>query len=698
MAQNPANLFRQPPQATAHGPNGSEAYTVDVDTDLLASGATRFWLDIPGRADMLAEQDGMEQRGSGNLMWRGRVASESDSRIVITRHNGLVVGMIQSGDDSYTIYPGPNGESILEKIDHSTFAPEWGHDDPSRDKVPPAVPAVEGAPGADSTTTTISSEPATSADAADQILLMSLYTAQARDAVGGVAQIEARIQAAVDQANTAFQDSNMVARFVLAHTGLANRKDTGSIEQDLYWVTGDAGVDSLRNTHSADMVSLIVKNGGPYCGIAWVQRSPGSSFATHAFQVSDLDCLANSTFAHEHGHNMGFEHNPENSSVGTNPSAASYDWAFGHYVNGSFRTIMSYSNPCTLGCGRALKFSNPDILHNGFASGIDGQRDNARAGDSTAPIVANFRLGGGTGGNNPPSFITDPITGAGGELASPYSGSIGGSASDPDSDPLSYSKTAGAAWLNIASNGDLSGTPDVAGMNSFTLNVSDGNGGSDSATLEINVIDSSNNPPVFTTDPIDGGAGTEGSLYSGAIGSSASDPDSDPLSYSKMTGPSWLNVASNGDLSGTPDVAGMNSFTVNVSDGNGGSDSATLTIDVAALPAPPAAPNKLKASLVSVGRGKNKTYTGEVELTWNDNSINEDNFVIETCTGITLTGRGKKKTASCTGVWSATFVLGSGVTSHAYTPAAGTTILYRVMARNANGDSDYSNEASVTTP
>jgi len=48
-------------------------------------------------------------------------------------------------------------------------------------------------------------------------------------------------------------------------------------------------------------------------------------------------------------------------------------------------------------------------------------------------------------------------------------------------------------------------------------------------------------------------------------------------------------VAANGDLSGTPTTAdvGLNSFTVEVSDGNGGTDSATLEITVAGQPPGP---------------------------------------------------------------------------------------------------------------
>lgn len=96
---------------------------------------------------------------------------------------------------------------------------------------------------------------------------------------------------------------------------------------------------------------------------------------------------------------------------------------------------------------------------------------------------------GGGGGNNSPSFTSDPISGSNATENASYSGSIAGSATDPDSDPLTYSKTSGPSWLSVASNGALSGTPgsgDV-GANSFGVQVDDGNGGSDTATLNITV-------------------------------------------------------------------------------------------------------------------------------------------------------------------------------------------------------------------
>ena len=82
---------------------------------------------------------------------------------------------------------------------------------------------------------------------------------------------------------------------------------------------------------------------------------------------------------------MGFQHNRED---GIGPV---FPYAFGHYINGSYRTVMSYSTPCASGCTRRPYFSNPNVSFMGAATGIAEQRDNARAGNQTASIVAQFR-------------------------------------------------------------------------------------------------------------------------------------------------------------------------------------------------------------------------------------------------------------------------------------------------------------------
>lgn len=94
--------------------------------------------------------------------------------------------------------------------------------------------------------------------------------------------------------------------------------------------------------------------------------------------------------------------------------------------------------------------------------------------------------------NVPPVFTKDPIHKADAIIDEPYTGeTLAGSATDADGDTLTYSKVTGTGpgWLNIAPDGALSRTPgsDDTGMNTWTVEVSDGRGGTDQATLMINV-------------------------------------------------------------------------------------------------------------------------------------------------------------------------------------------------------------------
>lgn len=482
-AQTDSHLFRGRPAVNSPSAHGLAAHAAEIDDALLLGDPDSLTIAIPGRADLRTERHSVERRGTRNKVWRGRLQGDQKSKVTLTIHEGLLFGHIQSGSELFVIRPSQNGGAVVERIDPASFAPEWGHDAAThgRDRVPPAT---------DSGPTQESSSTATALAVADgtvQIVLMSVYTPQARAAAGGTTQIQGQIQAAIDQANTAFINSNMTARFFLAHAAEVSYNDSGDIDKDLTWVTANSTVASLRNTHSADMVSLIVNNGGGYCGIGWVQRNPGSGFAKYAFQVTALGCLANSTLAHEHGHNMGMEHDPANAGIA--PSGASYPWSFGHYVNGSFRTIMSY-NACSLSCPRVLHFSNPDLLYNGAPTGITDQRDNAHTGDLTAPIIANYRQGGGGAVNDPPAFTSDPITKPSATQGQSYAGSLASDASDPNSDTLTFAKASGPNWLSVAPNGALGGTPGAShvGVNTFTVSVSDGRGGSDTATLQITVL------------------------------------------------------------------------------------------------------------------------------------------------------------------------------------------------------------------
>lgn len=195
-----------------------------------------------------------------------------------------------------------------------------------------------------------------------------------------------------------------------------------------------------------------------------------------------------------------------------------------------------------------------------------------------------------------------------------------------------------------------------------------------SATTTITIEGGSgvNNPPSFTSDPIVKANATEGSAYTGTIAGDASDPEGDPMTFSKVSGPAWLSVAADGTLSGTPGSAdvGLNSWIVQV-DATGGSDQATLEITVDEEAAPPAAPTGLVA----------EAGIGDVYLDWADNtevdlagynvyrSTNSESGYIAIATGLITSD-----------------YLDSAVDNH-------TVYYYRVTAVNTNGNesalSDY---------
>ncbi len=92
-----------------------------------------------------------------------------------------------------------------------------------------------------------------------------------------------------------------------------------------------------------------------------------------------------------------------------------------------------------------------------------------------------------------------------------------------------------------------------------------------------------NEPPSFTTHPINEIDATEGTVYSSTLADNASDPESGSLTFSKDSGPKWLAVAPDGTLSGVPtdSISGTDTFTIRVTDTGGLSDTATMTIQVA---------------------------------------------------------------------------------------------------------------------
>jgi PKD repeat protein len=374
-ANPPTELFPEQANVAATGPYGLSASAGDINLTGPASGSPFISLKLPGGRTVLLEKTGFEARTSGGALWRGKVPDHAASQALLTVYQDLMFGRITVDGEVYEIRPGAKGQHIVEQLDPSAF--------PGCDTGDDQISSGGG-------TVTASADTAT-AGTTQFIDLLSVYTANARTSAGGATAVEGLIQSAVDTANAAFIESNMNVRYRLVHAEEVAFNNAATTTDGLDWVTDDPGVAALRDEYGADMVSLMVDSPSS-CGTAWIQRSPSRSFRHYAFQSTDIDCaVGNLTFAHEHGHNMGMEHNIENSSVGSDPSLASYDFSFAHFVDASFRTVMSYESPCPNGCTRVARFSNPDVQFAGVTTGIAGQSDNAETGRLTAAIIQDFR-------------------------------------------------------------------------------------------------------------------------------------------------------------------------------------------------------------------------------------------------------------------------------------------------------------------
>lgn len=176
-----------------------------------------------------------------------------------------------------------------------------------------------------------------------------------------------------------------------------------------------------------------------------------------------------------------------------------------------------------------------------------------------------------------PVWSTNLVVGTEGVTSYAYGGSIANLAVDEHGDAITYAKTAGPAWLTVSPGGALSGTPDVLGTNTFTVTATDGTETPAETTLEIHVRASAS--PEWA-DPVTGTDALFDEAYSDTLAGKAWDPDGAAITYSLQDVGTWLSVAADGTLSGTPTVsdAGTNTFTVIADDGIDTPTSTTLTI------------------------------------------------------------------------------------------------------------------------
>ncbi|HIF9115006.1 TPA: tandem-95 repeat protein, partial [Photobacterium damselae] len=155
-------------------------------------------------------------------------------------------------------------------------------------------------------------------------------------------------------------------------------------------------------------------------------------------------------------------------------------------------------------------------------------------------------------------------------------------ATDVDGDNLTFKPgadpTNGSVTVNPDGSWEYVPNPDFNGEDSFTVVVDDGNGGTDTITVTVNVTPV-NDAPVGEDVSVET---QEETAVTGQL--TATDVDGDNLTFKPGSDPTNGSVTVNPDGSWeyvpNPDFNGEDSFTVVVDDGNGGSDTITVTVNM----------------------------------------------------------------------------------------------------------------------
>lgn len=360
-------------------------------------------------------RDRVEEIPGKGLIWYGTVRGERGSSAILVRIGETLVANIDTaGGGAYQIRYAGDGIHSFRQIDRSKFENEA---DPL-----PAVPRP-GPFAAD----TCSTDPPSDID------VLVAYTTAARTAAGGQNAMEGNVYLAVAETNQSYINSAITQRLRLVHTVEVTYTESGDFFIDLPRLQNGSdtfmdNVPTLRNTHAADVVSLITETGNA-CGLGYFMATVSNAFENSAYSVAKRSCATGYfSFGHELGHNMAADHDAPNAS-GSGAYPYNHGWTETTPTSPAtpWRTIMAYQTvPAST---RVQYWSNPSVNYpiGGDVMGDAATADNHRVLNNTALTVANFRCSSPSTSNvwmkdtwNDTGLEPDPATAAEHMWLSPY--------------------------------------------------------------------------------------------------------------------------------------------------------------------------------------------------------------------------------------------------------------------------------------
>ncbi len=363
---------------------GPEAVSVEVDLDLIRSGPARLDLPLPDGRVLVAERSLFEDRGDGNALWTGRVPGADHDGVQLTLENGYLIAWLGGpGGSRYHLNARPDGSGRLSPAVRAGGAFCGGGVVPREDDAP-------GMPQAPARSRSSSDRPGRveSASNHDRLDILVMYTSGAAAVWRSVGGAGPAVQAAIDRLNTVLRNSEIpvTANLVLRRSA---PPELDTPVSTLYKLSWNQRAAAARHQYGADLVHLF--SSAPYSdtgvcgrgylllkdqtaedfapfGYAWTSNGPGCGYQWSVDVV----------FAHEVGHNLGGNHDPDNASI--SKSQAVRPFAYGHTDEGAtpaIATLMSYG--VDVPTEWVPYFSSVRRRPSGWTIGIAGERENERA-------------------------------------------------------------------------------------------------------------------------------------------------------------------------------------------------------------------------------------------------------------------------------------------------------------------------------